>query len=118
MFLLWVLASFRETQRSGRLLSGLATGTVVAFSTFCVFDVLVLLRVNLFLTEISGRADWQNMMTRFRTSGFDSLRLFVNIAYIKAAPLKIAVASSIGAVVGAIGGSLGWLTSARRVATT
>ena len=39
MFLLWTLASFRAAQHSGRLLSGVMTGTVVAFATFCVFDV-------------------------------------------------------------------------------
>ena len=39
MFLLWTLASFRAAQHSGRLLSGVTTGTVVAFATFCVFDV-------------------------------------------------------------------------------
>jgi hypothetical protein len=36
-------------------------------------------RVNLFLAELTARADWQNMMRRFDSSGFDSLRLFVNV---------------------------------------
>ena len=51
---------------------------------------------------MTGRADWQNLMMRFSTSGFDNRRLFVNVDYIKGAPLKIAVASSIGAVMGVI----------------
>jgi hypothetical protein len=117
MFFVWALASFRAARRSGRLLSGVTTGLAVAFATFCVFDVLVLLRVNLFLNELTGRADWQNMVLRFRASDFDSLRLFVNLDYVKGAPLKIGVASAIGALMGAIGGSLGRLRHGRTVAT-
>jgi hypothetical protein len=47
------------------------------------------------------------MMGRFQASGFDSLRTFVNISYVKGAPLKIALASAIGAFMGVVGGSLG-----------
>ena len=68
--------------------------------------------MNLFLAELTGRADWQNMMQRFRASEFDSLRLFVNLEYLKGAPFKIGVASVIGAVMGLIGGTIGRLKSA------
>lgn len=115
MFLVWAVASFRAVQRSGRVWSGVTTGLTVAFATFCVFDLLVLVRVNLFLNEFTGRADWQNLVMRFHASDFDSLRLFVNLDYIKGAPLKIGVASAIGAVMGAIGGGLGRLTLRRKV---
>ncbi len=101
MFFAWTLASFRAAQRSGRLSSGVSTGLGVAFATFCVFDGLNLLRVNLFLNDLTGRADWQKMIWPFRASGLDSLRLFVDIDDIKGAPLRIGVASVIGAVVGA-----------------
>ena len=113
MFFLWAFVAFRATRRSGRLLSGVAAGATVAFATFCIFDVLVLFRVNLFLNELTARDDWQNMMQRFRASEFDSLRFFVNLDYLKGAPLKIGVASVIGAVIGAVGGSLGRLKSRR-----
>jgi hypothetical protein len=106
MFLVWAAAAFRATRRSGRLWAGVSTGFAVAFATFCVFDLLVLLRVNLFLSELANRDDWQNMVQRFRASEFDSLRLFVNLDYLKGAPLKIGVASAIGAVMGMIGGSI------------
>jgi hypothetical protein len=109
MFFVWALASFRATRRHGRLLSGVATGCVVAFGTFCVFDLLNLVRVNVFLHDLTGRADWQSMMARFRASGFDSLRAFVTLDYIKDAPVKIVAASVIGAVLGAAGGLLGRL---------
>ena len=69
--------------------------------------------LDLFLAELTQRADWQNMMQRFRASGFDSLRVFINVDYLKGAPLKVGVASVIGAVMGLIGGTLGRLTSTR-----
>ena len=109
MFVLWTLAAFRATRRRGRFLSGVTTGMLVAFATFVVFDLMVILRVNLFLREITGRADWRNMMWRFQVSGFDSLRTFVNVDYIKGAPLKIGVASAIGACMGVVGGIVGSL---------
>ena len=116
MFLLWALAAFRATRRSGRFLSGVTTGMLVAFATFCMFDLLVILRVNLFLSELTGRADWQNMMRRFQASGFDSLRLFINLDYLKGAPLKIATASAIGTIMGAVGGFVGRLPNRPTIA--
>jgi hypothetical protein len=113
MFFSWAFVSFRSARCSGRLSRGVAAGLVVAFGTFCAFYVFNLLRVNLFLAELTGRADWQNMMQRFRASGFDSLRAFVNVDYLKGAPFKIAVASVIGAVMGLVGGAIGRLKSVR-----
>ena len=116
MFFLWAFASFRAAKQDGRLSSGVTTGMIVAFATFCVFDLLNILRVNLFLNELTGRADWQNIMARFGASGFSSLRAFVTLDYIKGAPIKVGAASVIGAVMGIIGGSLSrlqsWLTGA------
>jgi hypothetical protein len=72
MFLLWMLVSFRAVRRTGRVSSGLVAGIAIAFGTFCVFVVLNFLRVNLFLQQLTGRADWQNMMVRFHASGSES----------------------------------------------
>ena len=113
MFFSWAFVSFRSVRRSGHLWTGITTGFVVAFGTFCAFYVLNLLRVNLFLAELTGRTDWQNMMQRFRASDFDSLRVFVNMEYLKGAPFKIGVASVIGAAMGLVGGTIGRLKSAR-----
>ena len=111
MFFLWAFAAFRAERRNRQWLSGVATGLVVALATFCMFDVLNLVRVNLFLYDLTGRADWQSMMARFRASEFDSVRAFVTMDYIKDAPLKIGTASVIGALMGGIGGLLGRLRS-------
>src|SRR6267142_6762873 len=113
MFFVWALASFRAARRTGRLLSGVITGVTVAFTTFCAFDLLILVRVNLFLNELAGRADWQNVMIRFRVSDIDSLRLFVNLDYLRGAPPKLGVACAIGVVMGTLGGSLGLITQRR-----
>lgn len=116
MFLLWTLASFRAARDSGRLVSGVAAGLTVAFGTFLVFDVLILLRINVFLDELTGRADWRNMMVRFQASGVDSLRFFVNLDYLRGAPLKLGVSCTIGAIIGSIGGSIGALVHRRTTA--
>ena len=120
MFFVWALASFRAARRSGRLLSGVTTGMIVAFATFIGFDLFILLRVNLFLNELTGRADWQSMMLRFRGSDVDNLRLFVNLDYAKGAPLKLGVSCAIGVVMGVVGGFLGQLMHRRigRIITT
>jgi hypothetical protein len=120
MFFIWALASFRAALRTGRLFSGVTTGVTVAFATFLAFDLLILIRVNLFLNELTGRADWQNLMMRFRASDFDSLRLFVNLDYVKGAPFKLAVSCGIGVVMGSIGGLLGQLAHwrIRRISAT
>ena len=109
MFFVWALVSFRAVRRGGRWLSGLTTGMTIGFATFCVYDLLVLLRGNVFLNDLTARDDWQNMMMRFRSGGSHSLRLFINLDYLKGLPVKTAVASVIGGFMGAVGGSLGWL---------
>jgi hypothetical protein len=110
MFFVWAAAGYVATRRTGRVFTGVVTGAVVAFATFCVYDLLVVLRVNLFLTELTGRADWQNLMSQFMASGYESLRTFVNVENITGAPLKISVASVIGALMGLIGGTFWRLT--------
>lgn len=109
MFLVWMLVSFRATRRSGRFLSGAVAGMAVAFGTFFVFVVLNFLRVNVLLDQLTDRPDWQNMMVRFRASGFESLRLFVNLDYIKGTPFKIGFFTALGAVLGTVAGGIGRL---------
>jgi hypothetical protein len=113
MLLTWTLASLLAAGRTGRLLSGITTGLTVAVATFVAFELLILVRVNLFLHELTRRPDWQNMVTRFQASEFDSLRLFVNVDYLTGAPLKLGAFCAIGAIMGAIGGVLGQLMHRR-----
>lgn len=113
MFLVWGVIAFNATRSAGRVRAGVVAGMVVAVATFSVFVVLNFLRVNLFLDELTARADWQSMMMRFRASGLDNLRLFVNLDYLRGTPFKIAAATTFGAVFGGLGGVLGWLTRAR-----
>ena len=109
MFLAWAWASFRAAQRSGRLLTGVTTGAIVALATFVAYDLLIFLRVNLFLNELTGRADWHHMMSRFRASDVESLRVFVNVEYAEGILLKVAVSCAIGLVMGGVGGAVGML---------
>jgi hypothetical protein len=113
MFTAWAVTAFVATRRTGRLRDGLMAGALVAFATFCVLDVLVIARNNVFLYELTARADWRNLMARYPDSGFDSLRAYINYHYVTQAPFKILVATIIGSCMGLIGGSLGHVS--RRV---
>lgn len=117
MFVVWAFASFQTVRHTGTLTSGVVTGMSIALGTFLSFDLLVFARINLFLSELTGRADWQNLMLRFRVSSTESLRSFVNIDYVKGAPFKAAVSCLIGAAMGSVGGLLGYLTHRRTVPT-
>jgi hypothetical protein len=106
MFVAWAIASYVTTGRTGRLRDGIKAAVVVAFVTFCVLDLFVIMRANLFLHELSARSDWRALMAGFPASGFKSLRRYINYHYLSQAPFKIVVASVIGLGIGVVGGSL------------
>ena len=109
MFTIWGLAAYKACRRTGRLWDALEVGAVVAFVTFAVYTVAVIIRVNVFLDVMSRRPEWQNLMVRFQASGFRTLRGFVNYEYATGAPFKILVATMIGVATGLVGGLLGCL---------
>jgi hypothetical protein len=109
MFTIWGIAGFGAARRTGWLLDAVRVGATVAFVMFLVYDLAVILRVNLFLDAMSQRSDWQNLMEGFRASGFRSLRAYANYRYVTGAPFKIFVATMIGAVTGLVGGLFGKL---------
>jgi hypothetical protein len=109
MFAMWGLAGFWAARRTGRVIEGVKAGAWVALVSFVVFDLTVIARANLFLDALSQRSDWQGLMTRFEASGFKNLRLYANYVYVTDAPLKITVATVIGAAMGAVGGFVGRL---------
>jgi hypothetical protein len=111
MFVLWGVAGYVAARRTGRTLDGLTVGATVAFATFVVYVITQFVRVNLFLDTISRRSDWQNLMAQFQTSGYGSLRSYVNFLGLTGAPFKIFVASIIGAATGLVGGAFGSLRS-------
>jgi len=104
MFAAWTIAGAMSSRRTTRIGDGAKTGALVAFVTFAVLTAVVIARVNLLLEITSQRPDWQNLMLRYRSSGFSSLRAYANSIYFTGAPLKLLVASSIGALCGSIGG--------------
>jgi len=116
MFLAWGLAGFAAARNSGKPLVGLKTGALVAFGTFVVLTIVVIVRVNLSLPLMTQRPDWQNLIARFNASGFENLRTYVNYEYLKGAPFKILVASTIGAAFGFLGGCMSLAFRRRTVA--
>jgi hypothetical protein len=111
MFLAWAFVSYRAARRGGHLWPAIRTGAIIAFGTFTAFYVMNLLRVNVFLTTLTAREDWQNLTARFHASESASLRQFVNLEYLKGAPFKIGVASVIGVAMGLLGGGIGRLAA-------
>ena len=110
MFVIWGVAGFSASRRTGRLLDGVTVGATVALVTFVVYVLTQFVRVNLFLDTLTQRSDWQNLMVRFQNSGYKSLRWYVNYVGLTGAPFKILVASIIGAGTGLVGGVLGSLS--------
>jgi hypothetical protein len=106
MFVIWGLSGYGASRRTGRLLDGVRVGATVAFVTFVVYDLTQFVRVNVFLDALTQRSDWQNLMARFQSSGYESLRSYVNYVGLTGAPFKILVASIIGAGTGLVGGVL------------
>jgi hypothetical protein len=106
MFAAWGIAGFLAARGSGRFVDAVKKGATVAFVSFTVFWLLNLFRVNLFLDVVRARGDWQNLLVRYRASGFAHFRVYVNYEYLTGAPLEILLPSMIGAVVGSIGGLL------------
>ena len=117
MFAAWGATAFVAATRTGTTSAGVTAGVLVALVTFSVLDVMVIVRANLFLEELSLRHDWRTLMARFPASGYDSLRAYINMHYLSEAPFKIFVASVIGAVMGLAGGTLARLIRTKRLST-
>jgi len=110
MFASWGMAGFVAARRTGRLTDAGKAGAVFAFSTFAIFWIANIARVNVFLDVLRDWPDWQQtVVARYRQSGFESFRAFTNYDYLKDAPLKLAVPTAIGAALASIGGLAGLL---------
>jgi hypothetical protein len=107
MFAVWGVVGFRASRCGGHLVDAVTAGGTVAFITFMVFVAARLITLNLSLDITSQRLDWQNLVLRYQASGFQSLRAYANYEYITGAPLKILVATTIGAGMGFVGGLCG-----------
>jgi hypothetical protein len=105
MFVTWGVVGFVAARRTGQLTDAVKAGTVFAFSTFGIFWIANIVRVNLFLDVLRDWPGWQQtVVARYRESGFESFRTFTNYEYLKDAPLKMAVPTAIGALLASIGG--------------
>lgn len=112
LLLLWMLASLGATTRSQRLRDVVISGIVMGAATMAVVHISSTLRVNLFLDQIQDRADWVNLMARYRASVFHSLRAYANYEYLGSLPALLALGAVAGGCCGAVGGAI------RRLART
>ena len=73
MFAAWGIAGFWQGRKTALSAESSAAGAAISFGTFTSYDSLVLVRVNVFLDQLRGRDDWQSLISRFPTSGFERL---------------------------------------------
>lgn len=100
-------AGFLARQRGAPLRHAIKAGALAGVTAFAVFHFSSLLRVNLFLDTIRYRSDWQGLLLRYDQSGFESLRVYANLVYIREAPLVAAAGTVAGTIAGVLGGLLG-----------
>jgi len=106
LLLLWMLASLGATTSSQRLRDVVISGIVIGAATMAVVHISSTLRVNLFLDQIQDRADWANLMARYRASDFHSLRAYANYEYLGSLPVLLALGAVAGGCCGALGGAI------------
>ena len=64
MFASWGMAGFVASRRTGRLTDAVKAGAVFAFSTFAIFWIANIARVNVFLDVLRDWPDWQQTVVR------------------------------------------------------
>ena len=102
---LWILTAWGAARRTRRWRDAVVAGVFVGVATTAVFDLMVIIRVNVFLELIRDRDDWQGLLVRFHESHFQSLREFANYEYIRGERGSLVLGAIAGAVSGAIGGA-------------
>jgi hypothetical protein len=106
LILLWTLASYAATRRTDRFRDAIFAGLLVGLATIAVVHVAAIVRVNVFLDEIQYRDDWLNLVARFRSSGFQSLRAYANYEYLTDTPILLLLGAGMGSLCGAVSGAI------------
>jgi hypothetical protein len=107
MVAIWVVVAFVAGRHTGQVWPAVKTATITAAATFAMLQILMIVRVNLFLGELVHRSDWQRLLMRFDASGSPSLRSFANREYVAGTPAVMAVGAAAGFLFGVVGGALG-----------
>lgn len=106
LLLLWTLASYAATRRTARFRDAIFAGLLVGLASIAVVQVAAIVRVNVFLDEIQYREDWLNLVARFQSSGFQSLRAYANYEYLTRTPLLLLVGAAAGSICGIVSGAI------------
>ena len=106
VFLALAVPGFAVRRRGGHLVDALEAGATAGAITFALFLLFGILRVNLFLDTIRSRSDWQNLVTDYARSDFQSLRAYANFVYAKGIILFPIAGVAAGAISGSLGGVL------------
>ena len=106
LLLLWTIASYAATRRTERFRDAIFAGLLVGLACIAVLHVAAIVRENVFLDQIQYREDWANLVNRFRTSGFESLRAYANYEYLKGTPLLLILGAGVGSICGVLSGTI------------
>jgi len=106
VFLALAVPGFAVRRRGGHLVDALEAGATAGAITFALFLLFGILRVNLFLDTIRSRSDWQNLVSDYARSDFQSLRAYANFVYAKGIILFPIAGVAAGAISGSLGGVL------------
>jgi len=106
LLLLWTLASYVARRRTDRFRDAIVAGLLVGLASIAVVHVAAIVRVNVFLDEIQYRDDWVNLVARFRSSGFQSLRAYANYEYLTGTPILLLLGAGVGSICGAVSGAI------------
>jgi len=106
VFLALAVPGFAVRRRGGHLVDALEAGATAGAITFALFLLFGILRVNLFLDTIRSRSDWQNLVSDYARSDFQSLRAYANFVYAKGIVLFPIAGVAAGAISGSLGGVL------------
>lgn len=104
--LLWVATSVAAGRRAQRFRDAVTAGLLVGLATMLAIHVAAIVRVNVFLEQIRHREDWINLVSRFRASGFQSLRMYANYEYLSGSPFLLGFGAAAGTVCGLVGGAI------------
>jgi len=98
LVLLLGVPGFMAGRRGARWVDAVMAGLVAGTVTMTLFNLLGIIRVNLFLDVIRQRSDWEAMIQGFKGSGYESLRAYANAVYFR----QLLVLPVVGALSGAV----------------
>lgn len=105
IMLVWAFSGFLAHRRTRRFIESAKAGATVGGISLGLFHLAAMLRLNIFLADVSRRSDWQGLILNFQQSGFESLRAYANYTYLHELGFVVLLGVLVGALCGILGGT-------------